>query len=238
MAATSGASAYSPDRTCQCLICQPLVDGGYTVDLGDHAQGTYGIRRQRPRAFCVIGPHRFDESSLQSPLEVGDRRVVLPLDTSSQVLKGSQMEIVDAKQCEHAVASIDCLRTDQGLQRLRAVHECGPQAGIKGGRCVQLSAHRLGNGGPCHVLSRGQDTRVHVHPRRAAVAPDAGIMDPAVARMGITPPRDTVRREPASRLRTARRLWLLDRFVYLGRTTCSIDGLLVVRMPTASRGTT
>src|SRR5664280_97787 len=63
-------------------------------------------------------------------------------------------------------------------------------------------------------------------------------MDPAVARMGITPPRDRVRREPASRLRTARRLWLLDRFVYLGRTTCSIDGLLVVRMPTASRGTT
>ena len=32
--------------------------------------------------------------------------------------------------------------------------------------------------------------------------------------------------------------WLLDRFVYLSRATFRIDGLLVVRMPTAARRTT
>lgn len=63
-------------------------------------------------------------------------------------------------------------------------------------------------------------------------------MDPADCRMDITSERNTVRRGASTRLRTARRLWLLDSFMHLGRTTCGIDGLLVVRMPTASRGMT
>jgi hypothetical protein len=40
------------------------------------------------------------------------------------------MEIVDAQEREHAVASINRLCTDQIVQCSGAVHECGRQAAV------------------------------------------------------------------------------------------------------------